>query len=221
MAADLVVFHEIDPSAGTELALAWPQEGFLPAQLGTYADVMTEGPLLLAFSRDPGSGSLRISDLMSQREWRANPLYRECHRGLGVDDQMACLLDVGSHVRAISVSRAGRPFSDVERDRMDQVSRHVRLAVHRAERDPSPCLGLQVAPDVRWAEVPVSRPSRPVLTARQAEVMALLATGRTRAHIARSLGCSPRTVDKHVENIHLALGVTNRIDAITRWRARP
>jgi DNA-binding CsgD family transcriptional regulator len=60
-------------------------------------------------------------------------------------------------------------------------------------------------------------PPCPLLTRREQEVMALLATGRSRGQIARALDCSPRTVDKHVERIHAKLAVNNRVAAIEAW----
>jgi len=51
------------------------------------------------------------------------------------------------------------------------------------------------------------------LTRREAEVLALLAQGKTDDEIARTLFLSPRTVDKHLEHIYDKLGVHNRTAA--------
>jgi DNA-binding NarL/FixJ family response regulator len=48
------------------------------------------------------------------------------------------------------------------------------------------------------------------LTAREAEVAALLATGLTNADIADRLVVSPKTVDHHVTAVLAKLGVPNR-----------
>ena len=48
------------------------------------------------------------------------------------------------------------------------------------------------------------------LTARESEVLALLAVGLPNKAIARQLGISPKTVGNHVEHIYTKLGVTNR-----------
>ncbi len=52
------------------------------------------------------------------------------------------------------------------------------------------------------------------LTKREAEVMALLMQGWTNPHIARRLSISPRTVQKHLENIYAKLGVQTRAAAV-------
>jgi DNA-binding CsgD family transcriptional regulator len=54
------------------------------------------------------------------------------------------------------------------------------------------------------------------LTRRQAEVLALVARGDTDAQAAARLGVSPRTVDKHLERVYRALGVTTRTAAVAR-----
>ena len=63
-------------------------------------------------------------------------------------------------------------------------------------------------------------PGPPQLTARQQQVLRLVAEGLTDAAIGRRLGCSPRTVDKHLEHIYRILGVSCRTAAIAAaWTA--
>jgi DNA-binding NarL/FixJ family response regulator len=54
----------------------------------------------------------------------------------------------------------------------------------------------------------------PRLTAREREVLQLLATGLTAAAIGRRLGISARTVDKHKEHIYAKLGASDRMTAV-------
>ncbi len=54
------------------------------------------------------------------------------------------------------------------------------------------------------------------LTPRQAEVVAWLVQGKTDREIGYLLGLSPRTVEKHVENIIQSLGVESRIKVMVR-----
>ncbi|AVT75375.1 DNA-binding response regulator [Rhodopseudomonas palustris] len=51
------------------------------------------------------------------------------------------------------------------------------------------------------------------LTSRESEVLAWLSKGKTNRDIAQILGLSPRTVDKHLEQIYAKLGVENRTAA--------
>lgn len=54
------------------------------------------------------------------------------------------------------------------------------------------------------------------LTARESDVLALLAQGLANKGIARQLRISPKTVGNHVEHIYTKLGVTNRAGAAMR-----
>jgi DNA-binding response OmpR family regulator len=51
------------------------------------------------------------------------------------------------------------------------------------------------------------------LTSRESEVLTWLSKGKTNRDIAQILGLSPRTVDKHLEQIYAKLGVENRTAA--------
>jgi DNA-binding response OmpR family regulator/DNA-binding CsgD family transcriptional regulator len=51
------------------------------------------------------------------------------------------------------------------------------------------------------------------LTNRESEVLSWLSVGKTNRDIAQILGLSPRTVDKHLEQIYAKLGVENRTAA--------
>jgi DNA-binding CsgD family transcriptional regulator len=55
------------------------------------------------------------------------------------------------------------------------------------------------------------------LTARESEVLALLAAGRTTAEIAASLHLSPSTVARHLANVYVKLGIHNRAQATAAY----
>jgi DNA-binding NarL/FixJ family response regulator len=57
------------------------------------------------------------------------------------------------------------------------------------------------------------------LSRRETEVMALLSSGRENAEIAAVLGVSVHTVERHVANIFVKIGVRNRAEA-TAWAHR-
>jgi DNA-binding NarL/FixJ family response regulator len=62
-----------------------------------------------------------------------------------------------------------------------------------------------------------SMPSRPLpdgLTAREAQVLTLIATGRTNAQIAAALVISPSTVKTHINNIFTKIGISDRAQAV-------
>jgi DNA-binding NarL/FixJ family response regulator len=56
------------------------------------------------------------------------------------------------------------------------------------------------------------------LSVREAEVMDLIASGRSNGDIARELFLSEKTVKNHVNRIYSKLGVSSRATAIALWR---
>ncbi|HEX7405538.1 MAG TPA: LuxR C-terminal-related transcriptional regulator, partial [Candidatus Nanopelagicaceae bacterium] len=54
----------------------------------------------------------------------------------------------------------------------------------------------------------------PALTAREEEVLTLMADGRTNSEIARHLVLSDKTVRNHITNLFAKLGVTDRLSAV-------
>jgi DNA-binding response OmpR family regulator/DNA-binding CsgD family transcriptional regulator len=63
------------------------------------------------------------------------------------------------------------------------------------------------------ANLPAEFSSELGLTTREGEVLSWLSKGKTNRDIAQILGLSPRTVDKHLEQIYAKLGVENRTAA--------
>jgi DNA-binding CsgD family transcriptional regulator len=55
------------------------------------------------------------------------------------------------------------------------------------------------------------------LTAREREVLAWVARGKTNAEIAQLLWLAPSTVRKHLENVYAKLGVSTRTAAVARF----
>jgi DNA-binding response OmpR family regulator/DNA-binding CsgD family transcriptional regulator len=62
-------------------------------------------------------------------------------------------------------------------------------------------------------DLPARYSSELGLTTREGEVLSWLSKGKTNRDIAQILGLSPRTVDKHLEQIYAKLGVENRTAA--------
>ncbi len=78
---------------------------------------------------------------------------------------------------------------------------------------------LDLGTDAAATPAPAPRPPSPLdrlgLTAREQEVLALVAIGRTNHQIAETLFISPKTATVHVSNILAKLGVRNRVEAAT------
>ena len=57
------------------------------------------------------------------------------------------------------------------------------------------------------------------LTARECEILELLASGKSMKELARELGVSPNTVKTHVARVYQKLEVQRRVNAIEKARA--
>jgi DNA-binding CsgD family transcriptional regulator len=73
--------------------------------------------------------------------------------------------------------------------------------------------------EVSGAADPGSASESARLSAREAEVMSLIADGQTNGQIAARLFLAEKTVKNHVRRIYSKLGVGSRPAAIAYWRA--
>ncbi len=76
------------------------------------------------------------------------------------------------------------------------------------------------APADRAGFAPPEAASRPLLTPRELEVLALVGEGMSNKTIARKLGISSHTVKYHLEAVFTKLGVRSRAEAVTRGLRR-
>lgn len=75
---------------------------------------------------------------------------------------------------------------------------------------------LPVEPDAATGFAPADGATRPLLTPREVEVLALVGQGHSNKSIARRLNISAHTVKYHLEAIFAKLGVRSRAEAVTR-----
>jgi len=73
-------------------------------------------------------------------------------------------------------------------------------------------MGRSEVPGLNGGEVP-----DPGLSARESEIMSLIAGGRTNGEIAAHLFLAEKTVKNHVRRIYSKLGVASRPAAIAHW----
>ena len=155
---------------------------------------------LTRHTRPGGDGRpIRRSDLQSMRSFRGSGMYADVAQKIGVDQVLATALKPESLHVCISLNRAGCDFT------APAVELLTRLR---------PLLTRRVARLAAGQAMLVPVTDAPQLTARQEQVLRLVAKGLTDAAIGHHLGCSPRTVDKHLEHIYRRLGVSCRTAAI-------
>src|SRR4051812_12515164 len=123
----------------------------------------------------------KASDFHSDREYRESPIYRDYVQPSGMLHEMMVCVRVGptrTH-RIIFWRGPGRDFSERERALLILLRPHIVTAYWDAVR---------------------RREGAPQLTARQWELLRLVAAGYTNAQVARRLSVSEGTVRKHLEH---------------------
>ena len=153
--------------------------------------------------RLPLGTSAALSDLADRRTLRALPLYTDFYRPRGTVDQLLCVVQVDErHGRILTLNRSRPGFSARDRELVDLLAPHVAQAFAREEHLPvRPLTG-----------VPLE-----VLTARERQVAGAVARAATDREVARGLGISPRTVQKHLQQIYRKLDLTSRAELMVRW----
>lgn len=151
------------------------------------------------------TGDLRtvvgIGDFYSVRQWHSLGTQCGISRPLGFDHALMVTLPAtagapaGRTQRLFFFRASGPDFSDRDRAVLTLLRPHLRQA----------CL-----------DIGRGRHPAPHLTARQRELVQLLAAGHTNSQIARRLGISEGTVRTHLKNIYARLNVSNRTAAVTR-----
>ena len=171
---------------------------------------LPEHPLLSYVDATGDGSACRVSDIVSDREFRSLGLYRDFYRPAEVDYQVAFLAPYpGGGEIAVALNRKGRDFSAEERDLLDLLRPHVAQAAAIAAMLSQP-VPENVTETSEW----------PRLTLRQKRILELVADGRADREVGRTLGISTRTVHAHLQRIYRALDVTSRTEALARLRER-
>jgi DNA-binding CsgD family transcriptional regulator len=143
----------------------------------------------------------RYSDLLTRRQLLSSGLYADVGRYTWGDDALHLWFTVPGDdtLRRIAFNRYdGGRFEEDDAEALTLLVPHLRRLYARAAARRR---------DGRWAAR---------LTAREREVLALVAQGRTNSEIARILWLSPHTVRTHMEHIFEKLEVTTRAAAVVR-----
>jgi len=152
--------------------------------------------------------SIRMSDVIGRTRWHELPLYREYFRPFAIENAVDLGLGAGRDwYRSVVLlrERDDPDFSDRDRAVLESLRPHLRAREARA--------ALRQALESAPLSSPGLDDSDPQLTAREREVVALVAEGNTNAEIAAVLWVTPGTVKKHLENVYLKLGVGSRAAA--------
>lgn len=139
------------------------------------------------------------------RDWRSSWVFEYLRLTTGVVEHIAVPVDFTGGLRvSFALGRDSRPFDDAERDALTEAQRVLRIG-WRAVR-------VGAAARARVNAIASSRTAG--LTSREREVLEALASGRARRVVARELGVSVRTLDKHVEHVNTKLGTASLLQSL-------
>lgn len=160
-------------------------------------------PFTRHIARTGDLGPMRLSDFWTRRQQLASAMHQHVYEPLGVGRLLVAAIVRGHRAGTLNLSRppGARDFSRRDREALRLLAPHFVQALAAAE----------LATTLRAARAGGLRGMG--LTSREADVGEWLARGRTNPEIAAILAMKPRTVEKHVENILLKLGVENRTSA--------
>jgi DNA-binding CsgD family transcriptional regulator len=179
-----------------------------------FAQLMGEHPVLNLMQRDAALGrhtaATRITDLVRQHEFLKSRLYHDCYRHLDTRYQLILPLVSGSVTVGVALSRDRKNFSARECEMLELLRPHFVLA-YQAMRERARVMSL-FDPGDDDAGTETLRTLG--FTPRQARVLFWACQGKTSPEIAIILRTRRRTVDKHLENIYLKLGVPTRAAAV-------
>lgn len=186
-----------------------PQE--LHQKFARYAH---QNPLVQHFTNRGAGAAMRFSDLIDRRQLHQLELYREVYLPLGAEFQIAITLpSATSRLLGIALTRGKRDFTNAERDLLNLCRPYLIQAYRNAIAYTQLTHG-----GGRW--VLAEDLCALGLTIRQAEVLRLVAMGRSDQDAAAALGIGVRTAQKHLEHCYRTLGVQNRSQASRiAWQA--
>jgi DNA-binding CsgD family transcriptional regulator len=202
--ADAIAYCELDRAHQCELDyVATDQDEHGDDELELFWRIVEDHPLCRHQQAYADFSANRLSDVISRRSLLNSPIYADWFRPSGIEAE----LEIGitrsrTRTRNFILDRAGSDFSPRDRAVLELVRPHLGRIHEMAQLRSA--VGVPMPEDLHQ------------LTAREAEVLELVAAGLTNAAIAERLWISPGTVKKHLENVYSKLGVDNRTAAVAR-----
>ena len=204
VASEMTTLSICNLASGRREVVSCPAGRIGAADRACFDRFFFEHPLVCYHAATRGAGVRRISDSIAFSRFREGALYDEYYRRIGIDHAMALPLYVDDRTLVSFVlNRSRRDFSDRDRDVL-ALATTTLAGMYRGLRPPR-CAARE--------------PSRlaVTLTARERQVIEWLSAGKTDRDIAAIVGCSHRTVQKHLQRIYDKLGVETRTAAAVRW----
>ena len=202
VAADQADYFEVRPD-GSILAFTVAFDEAYPAWLEEASVRLSHQNPLGPFEWAPAHGPLRMSEIIGERQLQRLDYYNDFLRPAHIRDRLRVWLWQSAETAAcVSFIRSDARFSDRDQAVMAVLQPHLAA--------------------MRDCSVRTDDPSHEAeLTIREAQVAALVASGRSNAEIGRLLFLSSATIAKHLEHTYRKLRITSRSELAAALRTTP
>ncbi len=170
-------------------------------------DLYRQNPIHSYIHKGGGASVVDIADLVSPAQFEKTDFYQDIFRPYGLRHQVNVLLPRAGWITSMTINH-DRSIPARMQTLLALASRHIAAAHQTA------CL-------LERLEAPGRQEPSVIFTPRESQVVAWLGEGKRNSEIAVILGCSPRTIDKHVENILRKTGAETRTAAVRSAGIRP
>jgi DNA-binding CsgD family transcriptional regulator len=200
--ADCVLYRVLDANVGHMVTVATePQvQASQDTQAGLWDALIArhEHPVVAHWNETGKHEAIRMSDLIGESALQRRQIYDQFWRPYAIKRTMGARVQLSSRYRVdLGFYRTGSDFSGRDVGVVESARFHIRQIVERADS-----AGLVTA---SISSLQVSR--------READILALVARGRTNPEIALALFLAPGTVKKHLDHVYRKLGIRTRTEA--------
>ena len=210
VASELTTLSLCDLTSGRRVVYGVPPSAIGTEERAAFDRHFHEHPLVRYHAHERGPYAHRISDSLPMARFRETALYNDYYRRVGLRHAMALPLRVDDgQLVSFVFNRGGADFSARELALLDSLRRPMAALFARA-----------AAADHGAPALDAELLARHALTPHEAEVLQWVSAGKTDRDVAALLGCSPRTVHKHLQRIYTKLGVETRTAAVMRGLGR-
>ena len=202
--ATIIAYDQIDERCGTyELAHNSPLDAHDTAKfLARLQQVYQQNPIYGYIQSGGQERVVDIDELSTQEKLQRTDFYQDILKPLGIRHQVNVLLPREGWITTLTINH-DRPFTAGQHQLLKLASRHILLA-HR-----NVCQNAEVRSSMEFVGTGPS-----IFTPREQEVLHWLREGKRNGEIAKILGCSTRTIEKHVEHILAKTSTETRTAAV-------